>query len=253
MSSSFFNFGKACILGLPFFLVSFRTQAAVLGDPVGSGQAFDIGVKTDTLNTASRNNGRGFGNFFSENFYILGAKKGDLANDDKNTGDSDIGNSATNKYIFGLTFNAEDLKKPKQIVSFNLAFNGIGIAVAPSDTFEVTIAGKSLLKRTAKTPITGPSNSFAVFQAFNLPVDSTNFRAGVNYDLSFILTEYDTPLSGGAGPRGATVNTAVGFNKVKVDAVPEPLTVFSSGLALGMGAFIKSKYARKHQKVAKIG
>jgi hypothetical protein len=89
---------------------------------------------------------------------------------------------------------------------------------------------------------------------FTPSLESKLFKANANYFLAFRLNEYGIAAD-------ATENTAVGFNDVKINGVavpnsvapvPEPLTIFGTGTALGLGVLFKKRELSKKQKVNAI-
>jgi len=100
------------------------------------------------------------------------------------------------------------------------------------------------------------------------PGDDHDLDSGTGNSVSFNLSGSNTQTSA-IHPSGETTgghndlytfflssgspnSTFTITGKHEAEPVPEPLTIFSSGIALGFGALIKKEYSRKQKKVRKL-
>ncbi|MEL6910023.1 MAG: PEP-CTERM sorting domain-containing protein [Cyanobacteria bacterium J06631_6] len=133
----------------------------------------------------------------------------------------------------GFTFG--DVGTPTQPYNFNVGAGGAKLKVTDvgfaGDIFQVSNFG-TVIGSTSSVSADDSVNLIDPNEAFNSPL----FSSG-----SFDLREGNqsitiTPTAAPFGPGGS------GF--IRFDPVPEPLTIFGSLAAIGMGAFLKREYSR---------
>lgn len=91
-------------------------------------------------------------------------------------------------------------------------------------------------------------------QAFNADETSVFSITGGGISVSSIQGAFSAPDGGGPGPFEATLRArgldADGEGSGWYSPVPEPLTIFGTGLALGFGGLFKKKYGQKKNQVS---
>jgi hypothetical protein len=80
--------------------------------------------------------------------------------------------------------------------------------------------------------------------------NSLNFRSSVRGNYFKIIDQVRIGVSGEVSytPTGDTTGSITG----QISSVPEPLTIFGSGIGLGLGVLFKKEYSRKQKKVKNL-
>ncbi|HEY9634224.1 MAG TPA: PEP-CTERM sorting domain-containing protein [Coleofasciculaceae cyanobacterium] len=183
---------------------------------------------------------------------------------------------------------ASILSQPKQVKAVELdgVANCRGTLSCDLDNFSARITGPSTflveanqqgsftitiyfdfsydVTNNANIPATGTENYFLTFDnsdAISIDSRAVKYQSGSHkYEHSNTFT-FTTPLLGkgdytltfnaNAYPGGGTVSDSKTF-KFTVKEVPEPLTVFGSGIVLGFGVLFKKEHSRRQKKIKSL-